>query len=177
MPKKLQSKNFDHSSGSHNLFPESTLGGDFGFGVHEVAKCSAKVVGKLLGGTGNEVGKKVGFEAQPQSFNGVEVWTVGGQVNGLKMMPAQPLGFMPRSVVEDEQAAEVRLRRDGLGKLIEPALEDIGVHAIEDHGKTLPSDRSHRSDDVGPDVFAHVRHLGPTAPRTPAAAGTWITLC
>jgi len=46
----------------------------------------------------------------------------------------------------------VWFRWDSLGELIEPALEDIGVHAIEDHGKTLTGDRSHRSDDVGPNV-------------------------
>ena len=78
------------------------MGSDFRFGVHEVTEGSAKVGGQLLGRTGDEVGEEIGFEAQPESFDGIEVRTVGGQVDGFKMMPAQPLGLVPGSVVENE---------------------------------------------------------------------------
>src|SRR5437762_1400303 len=91
-------------------------------------------------------------------------------------MPVEPGGFVPGSVVEDEHAAFAGFGWDRLGEVIEVALEDVGIDAVEDHGKALASGWANGPDDVGPDVLAQVGHLWPTAAGTPAAAGTRVTL-
>jgi len=79
----------------------------------------------------------VGFQAQPEAFDGIEIRAVGGQEAALKMMPVQPLGFVPARVVDDEDAPFAGIGRDGFGEVIQEALEAVGIHAVEDHGKAL----------------------------------------
>ncbi len=100
--------------------------------VHEGVESGAKTLGKFVRSAGDEVAEVVGLEAQPEAFDGVEVWTVARQELALEVVPMEPSGFVPGSVVEDEDAPLVRIGRDGFRKVVEVALEDVGIDSIED---------------------------------------------
>ena len=101
------------------------MGGDFFWGVHEVVQSSAKPLGQFLGRAGDPVAEVVGFEAQPESFDGIEVGAVAREEFHLEVMPLQPGRFVPGGVVENEDAPFARVRRDAFGEVIEVALEDV----------------------------------------------------
>lgn len=67
------------------------------------------------------------------------------------MVPAKPLGFVPGSIVEEEDAAFGLVGGDGFSKVIEVAPEDIGLDAVEDHGEAPTGDWADGADDIGPD--------------------------
>ena len=77
------------------------------------------------------------MEAPPEPFDGVEVGAVAGQKPALEVMPAKPRGLVPGSVVEDEDAALAGFGRDGLGEVVQKALEDVGIDPVKDQGKAL----------------------------------------
>ena len=99
------------------------MGGDGVGVVHEGFECGEQALGQFLGSAGDEVAEVVGFEAQPEPFDGIKVGTVGGQELALEMMPLEPRGFVPGGVVENEDTAFARLGRDGLGELVEVTLK------------------------------------------------------
>lgn len=88
----------------------------------------------------------------------------------LEMVPLQTRGLVPAGVVEQEKAAFAGLGRDGFGELIQKALEAIGVHGIEDHGKALAGARTDCPHDIGADVIAKVGDARSTPSRRPAPA-------
>src|SRR5262249_13578771 len=51
----------------------------------------------------------VGFETQPEAFDGIEVRAVSGEERSFEMMPAEAAGSLPGGVIEDEDAPVVRV--------------------------------------------------------------------
>ena len=71
--------------------------------IHEGAQGGAEPVDEFLIGASDEVPEPVGLESQPEPFNRVEVRRVARQIHRLEVMPVQSRGFVPRSVVQDEE--------------------------------------------------------------------------
>src|SRR5262245_39061868 len=81
---------------------------------------------------------------------------------------------MPGSVVHDQDLTNPWLGRNRFGHLIEKELEHLGVDALDNEAEQAAAVRSDRSDDIGPDVLAQIRHGAPLARLHPAAARTRI---
>lgn len=104
----------------------------------------------------DEACEVVTLEVLPEPFDGVEVRTVGREVNRLDVMPVQPFCLMPACVVEDEQEALAFPLRDFGGHGVEEGLEDFRVAVRDDEADKLPVGRVHGSDDVPAQVAAVV---------------------
>jgi len=66
-------------------------------------------------------------------------------------MPVERGGFVPGSVVEDEDAPFSRIGRDLFGEVIEVKLEDVGIDPVENHLETLAGGRTDRANNVATD--------------------------
>jgi hypothetical protein len=150
------------------------LRGDDGRVVHEGVESETESVDEFLRRACDEIGEKIGLQAQPEPFDGIEVRAVAGQELAGEVVPVQPCRFVSGSVVEDEHVALSRLGRHGFGEFVEEALENISVHTVEDECKALPRLGADGAHHVGADVLAQVRHLRPAAPRAPAPPRTRV---
>ena len=135
-----------------------------------------KTLGKLLGALSDEVAKEVDFEAQPESFDRIEIGAVAWQVVNLEVVPMQSLGFMPTGVVNDEQSAFGVQRGNLFCQKIEVILKDIGIDSIKNHRAAFAAGRTHRSNDVGSDMVSEIRHFRSAAPSAPAPPRARIAL-
>jgi hypothetical protein len=52
----------------------------------------------------NEVAKEIGFETEPESFDGIESQDCSPAKIGGEMMPIEALGFMPTGIVDDKDS-------------------------------------------------------------------------
>lgn len=88
------------------------LGSDFVGIIHESVEGEAETInenGSSL--IGVEVGKLVGFESQPETFDGIEVGTVGREELVIDVMEVQAIDFVPTGVIEDEDTTFAGERR------------------------------------------------------------------
>ncbi len=91
---------------------------------------------------------------------GLKSGAVARQELALEVVPTEPGGFVPRRRRSRRRMRRfVRIWRDGFCEVIEGALEDVGIDAIEDQREALPGLRTDGTDDVGAEVVAEVRVL------------------
>ena len=143
--------------------------------VYESVEGEASAVIELLRRAGDEVAEVVGFEAKPEVLNGIKVRAVGREEPALEVVPIEAGGLVPARVVEDEDAAFARVGKDGLGEVIEVALEGVGIHQVEEHRKAAPGLGADSSDDVGADVVARVGDLRAASLCAPAPPRARVT--
>ena len=128
--------------------------------VHEGVDGEAEMIDKFLAALGKEVSEVVSLEAQPEAFDGIEVRAVSREELRLKIMPVQTFGLVPAGVIQNEQPAFVRGLGNALSQVIQVALEDIGIHAVKNHGEAFARGRANSSDDIGSHMITRIRNLG-----------------
>ena len=81
-------------------------------------------VGEGFAVVGQESCHGLAFQVLPEPFDGIEVRTVGGQVDGLDMMPVKTGALVRARVVEHEMDLLAFLARNLFGQGVEKGLED-----------------------------------------------------
>src|SRR6185312_6685548 len=109
-------------------------------------------------GSGEEVPEPIGFEAQPEPFDRVEVRRIAGQELWFEMMPVEPGGFVPGGIVQNEQLANAFFFWNRFGHFIQKELKHIGIHTIDDKAEQSAALGRYGPNDILADMISQVRH-------------------
>lgn len=104
---------------------------EFGF-VQQVFKGLKQLGGQGLTAVCQETCHGLSFQVLPEPFDGIEVRTVGGLVEGFDVMPVKPGAFVPAGVVEHQMDLFAFLGGHFFGHGIEEGLKDFGVAVGDD---------------------------------------------
>ena len=129
---------------------------------------------ELLTALGDEACEVVALQMLPETFDGMEVRTVGRKINRFDMVPVEGLHFVPTGVVENEFAAASGHWWNLLCHRVEEDLENISVAMRNDQADELSSSWGNRTEHVLPNMSPEIILGNSFAPFGPFATRSGI---